>query len=118
MAVGLNLVGGAATGAGWIAEMAARTGVHGGDKHKIGWIGGTTLGAGDRDGFALKGPTKCLEDGAGEFREFVKEEDAMMSEGDFAWSGGGATPDNRNCARGVMGRTKGAFYELGTWFGV
>lgn len=71
MAIGLDLISGAGTGVGWIAEVTTRAGIHSSDKHKIGGVGGMTANAGNRDSFVLEGAAKGLKDRAGEFRELI-----------------------------------------------
>lgn len=94
MAIGLDLISGAGTGVGWIAEVTTRAGIHSSDKHKIGGVGGMTANAGDGNGFVLERTAKGLKDRAGEFGKLVQEENTMMGERNFTRSGGGATADN------------------------
>lgn len=48
--------------------MATRTGIHGGNKHEIGGVGKTVIGAADSDVPTFKWLTKGLKSLAGKFR--------------------------------------------------
>ena len=98
---------------GGVAEVAARAGVHCGDEHKVGGVGGFCVGAGDGDGFVFERLAEGFEDGTGKLRNFIEEENAEMCEGDFAWGGFGAATDDGNCAGGVMWGAKWAGGDYG-----
>lgn len=83
--VAADLFGGAATAR--LAEIAAGTGVHGGDQLKAGRELDPLSGAGDPDPPVFQGFAQALEDAAGEFGEFIEKQDAMMSERNFAGAG-------------------------------
>lgn len=116
-AIGLDLGGGASTGVGWVAKMTARTGVHGGNKHKVGWISGSAAGAGNRDGFVFKRATERLKNGAGKLGKLVEKEDTVMGEGDFTRGGRGTAANNRGGTRGVVWCAEGTLDILEAGFG-
>ena len=51
---------------------------------------------------------ESFENGAREFGDFIEEENAEMSEGDFSGLGLVAATDDGNGGGGVMGRAEGA----------
>ena len=108
-----NLSGGAGAGVIRITVVATGTGVHGGDEHEIGWVGGALIGAGKSDLAIFEGLAKRFEDVAGVFGEFVEKENAAMGKGDFPWMELEPTTQNGGCAGGMMGRTKGALSKIG-----
>jgi hypothetical protein len=85
--------GGAAAGAGGVEQIAAAAGVHGGDQLETGGVGDVGGGAGHGGAAGFEGLAQGFEGGAGEFGEFIKEEDAAMGEGNFAGFGA-ITPVN------------------------
>lgn len=93
---------------GGVAEIATGAGIHGGDEHKIGGIGGFLVGARDGDSFVFEWLAEGLKDGTRELGDFVEEENAFVGERNFARGSVFATTDNRNRAGGVVGATKGA----------
>ena len=106
--VGIDLVLRAGAFVGGVAEVAARAGVHSGDKHKVGGVGGFGVDAGDGDFLVFERLAKCFEDGAGKFGDFVEKENAEVSERDFAWLCLGAAADDGGGGGGVMRGAKRA----------
>ena len=76
----VDLGEGASTFVSGVAEIAAGAGIHGGYEHEVGWVSGLGIGARDRNLFVFERLTKSLKDGAGEFGDFVEEENAKMGE--------------------------------------
>ena len=66
-----DVAGATGTFVSWVAEVATGTGVHGGDKHEIGGVGGFSRGAGDGDRFVFERLAEGFQDRTGKFRELV-----------------------------------------------
>lgn len=94
-----------------IAGVATGAGVHGGDKHKVGRIGGFAAGTRNGDLLIFKGLTESFKDISMIFGEFIKKEDAGVSKRDFTRECFGATADNGDGAGGVVRSTKGALSD-------
>ena len=101
--VSVDLVLSAGAFVAGVAEVAARTGIHGGDKHEVGGISGLGVDARDGDFLVFERLTERLEDGTGEFGDFVEEEDTEMGKRDFAWFSFGAAADDGSGGGGVVG---------------
>ena len=106
--VSVDLILSAGAFVGRVAEIATRAGVHGGDEHEVGGVSGLGVDARDGDFLVFERLTKRLEDGAGKFGDFVEEEDAEMSEGDFSWFGFSAAANDGDGGGGVMRGAEGA----------
>ena len=104
--VGVDLVLCAGAFVGGVAEVATRAGIHSGDEHKVGRVGGLGVDAGDGDFLVFERLAKCFENGAGEFGDFVEEEDAEVSERDFAWLCFGTAADDGSGGGGMMRRAE------------
>ena len=91
-----------------VTIVTTRAGVHGGDKHEVGRVGGFTLGTRNGDLTIFKWLTQGLEDVAVKFGKLVEKENAVSGERDFTRKSEGATADNRRGTGGMVGRTEGA----------
>ena len=107
-AIGVDLGLSAGTFVGGVAEVAAGAGVHGGDEHEVGGVGGFGAGAGDGDFLVFERLAEGFEDRAGEFGDFVEKEDAEVGEGDFAGCGVIAAADDGDGRGGVVRGAEGA----------
>ena len=89
--------------------MPAAAWVHGGDQLKARRVADAVVDARDDRLSALDGLAKRIQDMRREFRKFVEEEHAVMSERHFsARLGAGAPANERSHACRVMRRTEGA----------
>lgn len=102
------------TGAGtwadiFVTEVAAWAWIHSGDEHDVGWVVDGGVIATNGDDAIFEGLSKAFEDVTAKFGEFIEEEDAVMSEGDFAGAWRlGATADEADIADGVVRGAEGA----------
>ena len=78
--VAQHRVGRAATGLGRIAELAAGTGIHGGDELEAGRELGLTGGARNDEAAGFERLAQGLERGPRKLRQLVEEEHAMVGE--------------------------------------
>ena len=90
-AIFLDLQRRAFAGSLGVAQVSARTGIHGGDEHDLGRKGDDRMDSADGDVAVLQRLTDGLEDVAGELGEFVKKQDAVMGEAELAGRGDGAS---------------------------
>ena len=84
-------------------DVAARAGIEGCHQHEGGGEGRAAHGARDGDDAIFEGLSHDFERLAIELGEFVEEQDTVVGEGDFAWSGRAATPYEASVADGVVG---------------
>lgn len=103
-----NLKRATATLVGGVVQIAARAGVHRGNKHKVGGVGDALVGAGDSYGSVFERLAQGFEDGSGVFREFVEKKDTVVSKSDFARGSGSSATDDGNMAGGVVWGAEGA----------
>ena len=104
----LDLGHGTGAFVGGVASVATGAGVHGGDEHKIGWIGGLLAGATDGNPLIFERLAECFENRTGELGDFVEEEDSMVGERNLAWGDASAAANDRDGGSGMVGRTEGA----------
>ena len=102
LAITLHLERTAAAFAFQIAEVAARTGIHRGHEHELGWEGYAAGCARDRDFAVFQGLPHHFERGAFELGKLVEKEDAVMREADFARRGDGGAAQQANIGNGVV----------------
>lgn len=107
-----DLSGATGTGMVGIAVVAAGAGVHGGDKDKVGGIGGMLVGAGKGDLPVFKGLAKDFKDVARVFGQFIKEENATVGKGDFAGLKPVAAAEDGSGAGGVVRGAEGALSKI------
>ncbi len=90
------------------SEVAAGAGVHGGDEHELCGEADGAFCAGDGDESVFEGLAYHFEDMAGEFGEFIEEEDAEVREGEFsgAWVCAAANEGGAGCT--MVGHSYGA----------
>jgi len=98
----------AVTLAGGVAEVAARTGIHGGGKHEARRKRDGRGGARDGDGTVFERLAHDFEYVALKFGELIEEENAVMTERNFARARNGAAANEARIADGVMRRAKRA----------
>jgi len=96
----------APAGEPWLIGFAAAARVHRRDQHETRWIGDAVIGARDRHLAAFERLAQRIERLRLEFREFVKEQHAVMGERHFAGARTQATADQGRHAGGVMRRAK------------
>ena len=101
--VSADLVFGASAFVGGVSKIAAGAGIHGGDEHEVSRVGGLGIGAGDGNLFVFQRLAKGFKDGASEFGDFIKKEDAEVGEGDFSGLGFVAAADNGDGGSSVVG---------------
>ncbi len=89
-------------GAGRIGKVAAFAGVGGGDQHEAAGIAYVGIGACDHDLAVLDGLAQGFQHGAGEFRELVHEQHAVVGEADFARFRAAPAADDGGHRGGVM----------------
>ena len=88
------------------------TGVHGRDEHEVCRERKRHIAAGEGNGALLKWLTQHFEYIARELREFVQEQDAVMSQAHLARPGRAGTAANKACIRdGVVGGAEGPLRE-------
>ena len=80
----VELVGRAIAAAHAGVVVAARTGIHSGNEHKISGVGNFSVRVAESDLFGLKWSAESFDGLAGEFGEFVEEEDAVVGQRYFA----------------------------------
>ncbi len=99
---------GGGTGAGFLRVSVESTwaGIHRGNQLKICREGERAFCAADSDNFVFHRLAHHFEDACSEFGEFIEEQDAAMSEGDFSGLGDVAATDKTSMGNGVMRRTK------------
>ncbi len=101
-AVGFDLARGAGTFVSLVAEIAARAGVHGGNKDEISRVSDTLIDAADGNLMVFEGLPESFENGAGVFGDFIEEENAVMGERDFARGGAISATNDGGRTGGVM----------------
>ncbi len=101
----------AGAGAGGVAVIAARAGVHGGHQLEVGGEGERSLGAADGDDLVFKRLAQHLESAAAELGELVEEENAAVRQGDLAGMRPVATAHQAGVADGVVRGAEGAALE-------
>ena len=94
--------------AGFVVEVAAGAGVHGGGEHKSSREAERHGGARDRDGVIFKGLAHNLENIAGELGKFIKKKQSVVGVGHFAGAGDDAATDETCVRDGVVRRAEGA----------
>ena len=90
-----------------VVEEAARAGIHGRGQHEARGKSQRHGGAGDADRAILQRLAHDFEHVAGEFREFVQKEHAVVRERDFAGPRNHAAADQPGIGNGVVRRAKG-----------
>jgi hypothetical protein len=85
-----------------IAQIAAGTGIHGGDEHELGRIGEGDGRPGDGDGVVFERLAQRFDDMVAELGEFVEKEDAVVGQGDLTGAGIGAPADEPGVGDGVL----------------
>ncbi len=90
------------------AEIAAGTGVHGGDEHEFRGKSEALGGAGDGDDAILQGLAQHFQHAALELRQLIQKQHAAMRQGYLAGTGEGSTPNQGDIADGVMRAAIGA----------
>lgn len=101
--VAFDLRWGAIAATARVGAVAAWAGIEGGHEHEAGGEGRAAHGARDGDDPILEGLSHDFERFSIELGKFIEEENAVVGEGDFAWSGRAATPDESCIADGVVG---------------
>ena len=76
-------------------RIAAAARVHRGDELDAAWVADVRVGAGDERLAGFERLAERVQHLALELRQFVEEEDAEMSQADFAWFGADAAADER-----------------------
>jgi len=94
--------------AGLVVEVAAGAGVHGGGEHEGCGEGEGHRRAGNGDVAVFERLTHDFEDVAGKFGQLVEEEDAVVSQGDFAGTRDDAAADEACVGNGVVRSAEGA----------
>ncbi len=80
-----DLLRGACTRLSGVAKMTTRARVHGSNEHEISGVGAAISGTSDGDLAAFEWLSEGFDDISREFGEFIKEENAFMSKGNFSW---------------------------------
>jgi hypothetical protein len=104
-----HLIGRAIAIASGVSPVTAGAGIEGSDEHKVGWKGGATERAGDRDDSIFEWLSHHFQGASIEFGKFIQEEHSIVCHGDFTWRWWAATSDQSSVADRVMRRAKGAF---------
>ena len=89
-----------------VVEVSARTRIHGGGQHEARGKSERHGGAGDAYRAIFQRLAHNLEDVAGEFRQLVQKEHAVVSEGNFAGPRNHAAADQAGVGDGVVRRAK------------
>ena len=91
----------------------AGTGIHRCYQDEVRRIGQSSLDTGNMDDAVFQGLAQDFQDGPGKFRQFVEEEDAVMTESHFARFRNGPAADEAGCRNSVMGTAERApMHEL------
>ncbi len=106
-----NLAGGTDAAVSGVAVITAWAGIHGGDEHEGGGVVDAVLGTTDGDMTVFKGLAKHLKDTTGELRQLIEEQNAIVSERDFAWLRIGAAADKGHLRDGVVGGAEGTLTD-------
>ena len=93
------------------AKVAARAGIHGGDEHEVGWVGGVITNVAEGYLVVFERLTQCFEGIAVEFWKFIKIEYAKMGERNLARKKLGGAADNSSASGAVMRRAEGALCD-------
>src|SRR5262249_24010087 len=89
-----------------IAQIAARTRVHGRYEDEAGREGARSQGTGNSHAAFFERLAKHVQTAGVKFRQLVEKENAVMSQADLAGRGDRATADHAGVANGVVGRAK------------
>ena len=101
--IALDLSGRAPTFPGGVPQIAAGTGIHGGDQHERAGESDFSCASGDGHIGIFQRLAKDFEGGSFEFGEFIEKEHPVMGQGNLTWSWNGAAPQEPDVADGVMG---------------
>jgi hypothetical protein len=93
--------------AGFVVEVAAGAGIHGGGKHEARWKTERHGGARDGDGVIFERLAQDFENVARKFGQLVEEKQAVVRERDFAGAGHDAAADEAGVGDGVVRRAEG-----------
>ena len=113
----LNTVGRTSAGMSWMSKKTAGTGIHGGNQHNVAGISSRASHSGDGHGAVFNRLPQDLHSAAAEFRELVKKQNAIMSQGEFAGSGRGPAACQACSGDSVMRRAKGTLPDQGNTAG-
>ena len=102
---------GAGAGAGGMPVVAAGAGIHRADEHEAAGVGGAAARAADGDDPVLQRLTQRFHCGAGELRQFIHKQDAVMGQRYFPGAGDAAAAGQTRHGDGMVRRTEHPVFQ-------